>query len=499
MSRPKWTTASPPSTAVPDEKENHIARPSTTSPVPVRDLDAELRPKSGGETRRPASAASAAKKPAAPDKTAPARPGRKTPTPTTAASRPTRPSTTASSSRREEREVTPSGVKPDPARFRAMIATLHLATPKKQPFSSADFYTFGRTIGQGAYGQVTIGTQLLTSEKVAVKTFEKTKLADPTSRKRVAREIRILKALSHPNVIKLLEVIDCPSKKYLIMEFAPGGDLCKYVREARRLKEPEACRLFCQIVDGLLYCHNAGIVHRDVKLDNILMDADRNIKIVDFGFSVNFREGQKLRKACGSPSYAAPEIVSRKPYNPPMVDVWSLGVVLYAMIAGYFPFQGSSNQDLCRKIVRGRFETPEFMSPDAKDLVRRMLVTDPTKRLPLWHVRQHGWCRLVSTSLVPPTPPRPKPISAAQIESSFDSDDEPGDKSPVVDADATVLEQVSALGFGSEYASYCVTRNLHNLASSSYWLLEKKHRNRQRATQPAAPMPSGPVITRERV
>ena len=136
-------------------------------------------------------------------------------------------------------------------------------------------------------------------------------------------------------MIRLFEVVDQPTRRLLIMQYSSGGDLCRYVRDKRRLAEPEAQRLFVQIVAGLAYCHACGIVHRDVKLDNILLDARRNVKLVDFGFSVSFRPGQKLKKACGSPSYAAPEIVSRRPYAPQGVDVWSLGVVLYAMVCGY--------------------------------------------------------------------------------------------------------------------------------------------------------------------
>ncbi len=231
-----------------------------------------------------------------------------------------------------------------------------------QPFSSYDFYTFGKVLGEGAYGKVKMGTHVLTGEKVAVKTFEKAKLADPQARKRVTREIKILKALSHDNIVKLFEVIDLPFRKYIIMEYADGGDLCKYVREHRKLGETEASKLFSQVVDGLQYCHEAGVVHRDIKLDNILMRHDGTIKIVDFGFSVTFKDGQKLKKACGSPSYAAPEIVARKAYSPTCIDIWSLGVVLFAMVAGYFPFQGSNNSELCRRIIRGRFETPPWIS-----------------------------------------------------------------------------------------------------------------------------------------
>jgi 5'-AMP-activated protein kinase catalytic alpha subunit len=171
---------------------------------------------------------------------------------------------------------------------------------------------------------VKLAVHRFTGEKVAVKTFEKSKLTDQQAQKRVAREVRILKALTHPSIIRLFEVVEESYRRLIMMEYSSGGDLCRYVRDNRRLNEAEAARLFVQIVDGLAYCHACGIVHRDVKLDNLLLDDQRNIRIVDFGFSVSYQKGQKLRKACGSPSYAAPEIVARRPYEPQPVDVWSL-------------------------------------------------------------------------------------------------------------------------------------------------------------------------------
>jgi serine/threonine protein kinase len=139
-----------------------------------------------------------------------------------------------------------------------------------------------------------------------------------------------------------------------------------------------------------------------VKLDNLLLDAEGNVKLADFGFSITFFHGQKLKKACGSPSYAAPEIVTRKPYYPPGVDVWSLGVVLYAMVCGYFPFHGSTSQDLCRRIASGKFECPAFMSGDCRDLVRRMLTVDPVRRISMVEAEQHPWCRSFRSCVIIP-------------------------------------------------------------------------------------------------
>mmetsp|Transcript_48544 Transcript_48544/g.152251 ORF Transcript_48544/g.152251 Transcript_48544/m.152251 type:complete len:868 (-) Transcript_48544:170-2773(-) len=344
------------------------------------------------------------------------------------------------------------------------VATLH------QPFSSVDFYTFGRTLGEGAYGKVKLGTHRLTGEMVAIKTFEKSKLTEPTARKRVAREVRILKALCHPNIIRLFEVVDAPYRQLLIMQYSSGGDLCKYVRENRRLHESEASRLFAQIVDGLQYCHSCGIVHRDVKLDNLLMDQDKNIKIVDFGFSVSFKPGQRLRKACGSPSYAAPEIVARKPYLAPCVDVWSTGVVLFAMVCGYFPFQGANSQELCRKIMKGKFECPTFMSSECRDLVRRMLNIDPARRITFEECSQHVWCRKSFDTVAQQKSKEKAPPSFIDCELSVDS----VNRAPVISVDQDLLRQVVDLGFDPHFASRSVAANRHNICSASYWLLHHK-------------------------
>jgi len=263
--------------------------------------------------------------------------------------------------------------------------------------------------------------------------------------------------------------VDVPYRKYLIMQYSSGGDLCRYVREHRRLSEQEACRLFVQIVQGLQHCHMSGIVHRDVKLDNLLIDEEKNIKIVDFGFSVSFKPGQKLRKACGSPSYAAPEIVARRPYSPTGVDVWSLGVVLYAMVCGYFPFQGSGNQDLCKRIVKGKFECPSFMSAECKDLIRRMLCVDAAKRATLPECQQHSWCKAAFARQAAANV-RIRMIECEKSEDSLDRstlDEE-------IEVEEDLLGEMVGLGFRREFVTRCVERNMHNLCCSTYWLLHQK-------------------------
>ncbi|GAQ79608.1 hypothetical protein KFL_000340110 [Klebsormidium nitens] len=257
-------------------------------------------------------------------------------------------------------------------------------------------YSVGPVIGEGGFCKVRLGTHLVSGEKVAIKVIDKTRLTDPTDRKRVAREIKVLKKLNQQsNIIRLLEVGEASSRIHVIMEHASGGTLLDHVRKKKRLPEPEARDCLRQILVGLTYCHAQGVIHRDIKLENLLLTADRQMKIIDFGLSAILVPGKKLRVHCGSPSYAAPEIVSRQLYDGPPVDVWSLGVVLFAMITGYLPFHasGSNKDELCQKIIAGVYKTPDWISDESKDLLRGMLTTDPRRRLTLEQVADHPWVR----------------------------------------------------------------------------------------------------------
>jgi len=344
-----------------------------------------------------------------------------------------------------------------------------------QSFSSVDFYSIGKVLGEGAYGKVLHATHIMTGHKVAVKTFEKAKLVDLVARKRVSREIRILKYLDHPNIVQLFEVIDQPQRRYIIMEFASGGDLCKYVRDCKRLSEQESHRIFCQILSGLTHCHSKGIVHRDIKLDNILLDSNKNVKIVDFGFSVPFERDQLLKKACGSPSYAAPEIVSRRQYAPTPVDVWSFGVVLYAMMCGYFPFQGANSQELCRKIVKGKFELPSWVPEPCRDLIRRMLTVDPMQRITIDDIALHPWVVRPGAPALPPVVAYARRLECGSDKQTVDwegTDDSVGGIGLVgVQPDEVSLDAVVELGFQKAFAEFCVRRGGHNSATVAYWLL----------------------------
>ena len=176
------------------------------------------------------------------------------------------------------------------------------------------------------------GMHILTGEKVAVKILEKDKIQDVADVERVAREIHILKIVRHPNVVQLYEIIETQKQLYLIMEFANGGELFDFIVEQQRVEEKEACMFFQQIIAGVEYISKLGIVHRDLKPENLLLDNNKSIKLVDFGLSNTYKPGETLKTACGSPCYAAPEMIAGKRYTGTNVDIWSCGVILFAMV-----------------------------------------------------------------------------------------------------------------------------------------------------------------------
>ncbi|XP_051469706.1 serine/threonine-protein kinase MARK1 isoform X7 [Apus apus] len=208
-------------------------------------------------------------------------------------------------------------------------------------------YRLLKTIGKGNFAKVKLARHVLTGREVAVKIIDKTQL-NPTSLQKLFREVRIMKILNHPNIVKLFEVIETEKTLYLVMEYASGGEVFDYLVAHGRMKEKEARAKFRQIVSAVQYCHQKCIVHRDLKAENLLLDADMNIKIADFGFSNEFTVGNKLDTFCGSPPYAAPELFQGKKYDGPEVDVWSLGVILYTLVSGSLPFDGQNLKQIMK-------------------------------------------------------------------------------------------------------------------------------------------------------
>ncbi|XP_055719335.1 MAP/microtubule affinity-regulating kinase 3a isoform X14 [Salvelinus fontinalis] len=233
------------------------------------------------------------------------------------------------------------------------------------------------------------------AESVAIKIIDKTQL-NPNSLQKLFREVRIMKLLNHPNIVKLFEVIETERTLYLVMEYASGGEVFDYLVAHGRMKEKEARAKFRQIVSAVQYCHQKHIVHRDLKAENLLLDADMNIKIADFGFSNEFTLGNKLDTFCGSPPYAAPELFQGKKYDGPEVDVWSLGVILYTLVSGSLPFDGQNLKELRERVLRGKYRIPFYMSTDCENLLKRFLVLNPAKRGTFEQIMKDRWINVGS-------------------------------------------------------------------------------------------------------
>ena len=325
----------------------------------------------------------------------------------------------------------------------------------RRPVASKNIGPFilGEKLGQGTFGIVRLGTHILTGEKVAIKILEKVKIVEEADKKRVEREIKILKCLRHNNIIQLYSVIQKVTSIYLIMEYASGKELFDYIVLKKRLQETEACKFYQQILSGIEYLHKLRIVHRDLKPENLLLDSKKNIKIVDFGLSNLYNKGQLLKTACGSPCYAAPEMINGKAYKGVMVDIWSSGIILFAMICGYLPFEDNNNDVLYQKITDGKFTIPRFVSEPAKDLIRCILNTDPNKRYTISQIKNHPWFNMIN--------PRLNTNEGLLITMT------------VIPIDESIIEQMVEFGFKKDEIRVNLLSNRHNHITVTYYLLLK--------------------------
>ncbi|KAL8179037.1 UNVERIFIED_CONTAM: NUAK SNF1-like kinase 2 [Gekko kuhli] len=250
-------------------------------------------------------------------------------------------------------------------------------------------YEFLETLGKGTYGKVKKARER-SGKLVAIKSIRKDKIKDEQDLVHIRREIEIMSSLNHPHIIAVHEVFENSSKIVIVMEYASKGDLYDYISERQRLTEQEARHFFRQVVSAVYYCHKNGIVHRDLKLENILLDSNGNIKIADFGLSNVFQQDRFLQTFCGSPLYASPEIVNGRPYKGPEVDSWSLGVLLYILIHGMMPFDGQDYKTLVKQITSGDYREPTKLS-DACGLIRWMLMVNPERRATIEDIASHWW------------------------------------------------------------------------------------------------------------
>ncbi|MCQ2816117.1 MAG: serine/threonine-protein kinase [archaeon] len=249
-------------------------------------------------------------------------------------------------------------------------------------------YLIKQTIGKGTFGKVKLGIYLPTKEKVAIKILEKSKMVEEDDKERAAREMKIVQILKHENIVQIFEILETEDQFYIVMEYCENGELFNYIVENHRLSNDEAAFFYYQIINGLEYLHSKGVVHRDLKPENLLLSEGNIIKIIDFGLS-NYFSKELLKTPCGSPCYASPEMVSGKRYNGFNIDIWSSGIILFAMICGFLPFEDKDHTVLFKTILECNVDYPRCVGPSAKDLLKKILVPDPELRIKIPEIKKH--------------------------------------------------------------------------------------------------------------
>ncbi|XP_044474548.1 CBL-interacting serine/threonine-protein kinase 8-like isoform X1 [Mangifera indica] len=253
-------------------------------------------------------------------------------------------------------------------------------------------YEVGRTIGEGTFAKVKFAQNTQTGESVAMKILDRSTIIKHKMADQIKREISIMKLVRHPNVVRLHEVLASRTKIYIILEYITGGELFDKIVHHGRLSEAEARRYFQQLIDGVDFCHSKGVYHRDLKPENLLLDSQGNLKISDFGLSALPEHGVSLlRTTCGTPNYVAPEVLNHKGYNGAVADVWSCGVILYVLMAGYLPFDELDLTTLYSKVEKADYSCPSSFPVGAKSLIHRILDPNPGTRITIDQIRDDEW------------------------------------------------------------------------------------------------------------
>ncbi|XP_076313287.1 serine/threonine-protein kinase BRSK2-like isoform X6 [Tachypleus tridentatus] len=327
-------------------------------------------------------------------------------------------------------------------------------------------YRLEKTLGKGQTGLVKLGVHCVTGKKVAVKIINREKLSESVLQK-VEREIAIMKLIEHPHVLGLYDVYENKKYLYLILEHVSGGELFDYLVKKGRLTPKEARRFFRQIISALDFCHSHCICHRDLKPENLLLDEKNNIRIADFGMASLQVEGSMLETSCGSPHYACPEVIRGEKYDGRRADVWSCGVILYALLVGALPFDDDNLRQLLEKVKRGVFHIPHFVPPECQDLLRGMIEVNPEKRMKLADVLRHPWTMAGSkTELDQELPMRE--VVQTHIIPSFD------------DLDPDVLASMTSLGCFKDKEKLLqeLLSESHNTEKVIYFLLLDRKRRK---------------------
>ncbi|XVF88363.1 hypothetical protein PTKIN_Ptkin19aG0044800 [Pterospermum kingtungense] len=253
-------------------------------------------------------------------------------------------------------------------------------------------YEVGRTIGEGTFAKVKFARNTETGDSVAIKVLAKSTILKHGMVEQIKREISIMKIVRHPNIVRLHEVLASRTKIYIILEFVSGGELFDKIVHCGRLPENESRRYFQQLIDAVAHCHSKGVYHRDLKPENLLLDSYGNLKVSDFGLSALPQQGVGLlHTTCGTPNYVAPEVLSDQGYDGAAADVWSCGVILFVITAGYLPFDEIDLPTLYKKVNAAQFSSPFWFSPELKSLVQKILDPNPKTRIQIEGIRKDPW------------------------------------------------------------------------------------------------------------
>ena len=262
-------------------------------------------------------------------------------------------------------------------------------------------YSLGTELGSGAFGKVVLGKHIITGETVAIKILDKIILNQtPEDYELVKKEMSILKLVKHKYIIQLYEILQTSKYIFIVMEYCEGKDFMDYILSKNNLPESEALLYFQQLINAMFYLHSQNIAHRDIKIDNILLDRNKNLKLIDFGLSTKYQENKVLDQPCGTIVYSAPEVLEGKLYHGMLVDIWSCGIVLYGMLFGYLPFSEDDDGINKKNIIEGKYEIPENISPCAKDLLLHMLDINPMTRYTLQDIKDHPWFKMNKFNLI---------------------------------------------------------------------------------------------------
>ncbi|ORY49962.1 Pkinase-domain-containing protein [Rhizoclosmatium globosum] len=356
-------------------------------------------------------------------------------------------------------------------------------------------YLLQKTIGEGCFSKVKMAIHFPTGHKVAIKCMDKNAIqSEVGNSERTLREILVLSHLYHPNITRLLQVVDTKDYTYLILEYEEGGELFDYIISKHVLPESEARTKFRQLLSAIQYCHINGIVHRDLKPENILLDSHGNMKLIDFGFSNVVRDGNMMDTFCGSPSYAAPEMIARRKYNGQDVDIWALGVILFVLVCGYHPFDCQHMGRMYTNILSARYKFPEEspkVSDNAKDILASMLKVNPLERATLSKLQSHPW--ITDNGALPPVEFYELPLESPVSPGSPTSSPIRGD--PCHLKDNSLIAELKRMGFSNEEIEFAKKTGDPGPVMAAYHLLRAEKKRAQakqtETTQSVSTAPTG--------